>query len=1041
MELLVPDKGPSKRSETWFRRHLKPLIVVSSLVAALFLTIGREGPDGRFSVGGQRTLRAAADEPDPNYDLAALKVFTIVLGRVKDHYVDAARIHPRQMLIAALNAIERSVAEVMVEEQQDGTKVVVKVQDAERSFDIKGVDSPWSLLGRMKAVVRFVRPNLAPSTNIRDVEYSAINGMLSTLDPHSVLLNPEIYKEMKLSTRGEFGGLGIVISMIQGVLTVMKPMKGTPAYQVGIRACDQILKIGEESTVSMTLSQAVARLRGAPGSTVEVTIRRAGWKLPVRKVLTRAVIKVPSVTSRMLGKQVGYVRLSSFQGNSHADLLEHLRRLKRKSMKGLVLDLRGNPGGLLDQAIKVADLFIDNGTLLTTVAHAGKQREDKRASREGTEGRYPIVVLVDSGSASASEIVAGALKNLDRAVVVGTSTFGKGSVQVLYDNDDASALKLTIAQYLTPGDVSIQSVGITPDIETRPAVVRKDFVKLHGWRPIARESDLRQHLTHENVRPDVKPARVLRYLAPPATDKAGEKPKQKNLCLFPDRTCKAEDDDKFVEDFQIRLARDLVASAGGWRRAQILEGAKALFETRQAEEVNKIAKELRRLGVDWTASTAAVAQQVRAGQGSKKAQAGPKLAVRVDGRQAKACQRMRLRVNVTNNGREEIERLEGVTESENKLFSGHEFPFGRLGPGQSRSWMIELPIRDAPTRMDSVTLNFRDSLNRKYVPSTFQVSTKGVARPTFAYGYQLIDDPGGNRDGRAQKGESLRLLVKVRNTGTGRAFRAVTTLQNLSGPGIFVRKGRFVIGRLEPGHTKAASFTFEVKPDYKEEAFKLDLKVFDDGLGEYVHDKLRFPIAQTGTPVPTSAPVRTVRVSTGEKVPLRAWAAKDAQIVAEARSGAAFRVLGELGDWYRVAIEDDRPVFVAKSKATAGGRPTRRNFTSRWQVTPPKLKLTVKSHITEKSFVKLSGEATDETRVSDLFIFVRNPGAKVEGRKVFYRSNRHSGRPNRLGFDTKVPLWPGANYITVFARESEDVQAQEMVVIFRRKKSTATASR
>ena len=247
-------------------RYLKPHVVTVALLAALFLTISRRGPNGTLGVTAQRTSRAAPDRRgNKGYDLAALRVFTVVLGRIKDHYVEPARLEPKKMLVSALDAIERSVAEVMVEAEKNG-KVKVKVQDAEREFTITDVDSPWALSSKMKAILRFLQPHLKGSTDIRDVEYAAINGMLGTLDPHSVLLKPEVYNEMKLSTRGEFGGLGIVISMIKGVLTVMNPMKGTPAHKAGIKSCDQILKIGEESTVNMTLSQAVGRLRGTPGS-------------------------------------------------------------------------------------------------------------------------------------------------------------------------------------------------------------------------------------------------------------------------------------------------------------------------------------------------------------------------------------------------------------------------------------------------------------------------------------------------------------------------------------------------------------------------------------------------------------------------------------------------------------------------------------------------------------------------------------------------------------------------------------------------------
>jgi carboxyl-terminal processing protease len=345
MDQLLGGSEPPKAPESWMKRYLKPVAVVCALIAALFLTISRRSPEGPLGVSSPRPSRAAPQRATKHYDLGALKVFRIVLGRVTDSYVEPARIKPRAMLVAALDAIEKRVAEVLIEESPDKKRVTVKVEDVQRSFDLRSIDSPWALSAVIKKVLRFIQPHLHADTKIQDVEYAAINGMLDTLDPHSLLLRPEIYAEMKLSTRGHFGGLGIVISMINGVLTVMKPIKGTPAEVAGLKACDQILKIGEESTVNMTLSQAVKRLRGVPGSKVAVTVLRAGWKRPVVKSLTRAIIKVDSVKSRMLAKKIGYISLSSFQGNSISDIKTQLGKLHKKGMRGLVLDLRNNPGG------------------------------------------------------------------------------------------------------------------------------------------------------------------------------------------------------------------------------------------------------------------------------------------------------------------------------------------------------------------------------------------------------------------------------------------------------------------------------------------------------------------------------------------------------------------------------------------------------------------------------------------------------------------------------------------------------------------------
>jgi carboxyl-terminal processing protease len=1044
MDLLLGGSQPSQTPESWMKRYLKPLLVAVSVLGALFLTVTKRGPEGGINITANRPLRADPERrARSNYDLTALKVLNVALVRIKDNYVDPKRVSPKGMLVAAMEGVERTVAEVLV--QPKGDQLLVRVDNAEKTFDLSGIDSPWALSSRLKNVLRFVQAHLRKGTDLQDVEYAAINGMLSTLDPHSILLKPDTYNEMKLSTRGEFGGLGIVISLVKGNLTVMNPMKDTPADQAGIKACDQIVKIGEESTVNMTLTQAVNRLRGAPGSKIDVTIQRGGWDKPVRKTLTRAIIKVPSVTSQMLAKKIGYVRISSFQGNTYDDLRDQLEKMKEKGMKGLVMDLRGNPGGLLDQAIKISDAFVESGTLLTTVSYAGKQREEKRASADGNEPRYPIALLVNSGSASASEIVAGALKNLDRAVIIGNRTFGKGSVQVLYDNDDGSALKLTIAQYLTPGDISIQSVGIMPDLVTVPAVVRKDFVRLRKIDNFRREQDLEKHLTHRNVKTDAKPLKEVLYLAEradaatdedhedavpesatkgPRPPKDVQKEKDENLCLLPDRECKPSEEDKFVEDFQIQLARDLLARARGWRRSQVLQGATAFFSKKETDEEQRIEKALKKVGVDWAAAKPAGKPKI-------------KVAVTTEPTvgKAKACHRLQIKVTARNDGDAPTAHLRAISSSTNKLFDGHEFVFGKVEPHSSVTWTVPVDVRDAPTRVDDVTLKFEEANGNVPPPYSFPMSIQGVERPTFAYGYQVIDDVQANQDGKIQRGEQVRLLMKVRNTGKGTSFRTITTLSNLSGVGIFIRKGMFILDKLAPGETKTASFTFDVQPSYTQPSFKLELTVYDDALREFVTDKLEFPVAEADTP--PQAAQGTVRVSVGKGV-FRAWPAPDAPVVGNAPRGAGFQVTGRTDKgWYRVLVAPQRPAFISAKNVTPGGAATPNKFVPRWQVTPPKLALHVASYATTAASMRIDGVATDESHVADVFVFVRNPDAKIEGRKVFYRSNTAAKNGKELRFDTEIPLWPGANYVTVHARENEEVQAQDTVVIYRKPASLA----
>jgi carboxyl-terminal processing protease len=295
----------------------------------------------------------------------------------------------------------------------------------------------------------------------------AITGMLAALDPHSAYLPPDVYNELQVDTRGSFGGLGIEITMRDNVLTVVSPIEDTPAHRAGIKPGDQIIKIEDEFTKDMPLLEAVKRMRGPEGSSVTIAVRREGLPNLVDFELVREVIRIKSVRKQLLEPGYGYLRVAQFQERTASDLQRYLADLEEESgskLSGLVLDLRNNPGGLLTQAVRVSDLFLDSGLVVYTDGRLENQKHKYYARKNGSRTDFPMVVLVNSGSASASEIVAGALQDHKRALVLGTQTFGKGSVQTILPLEEDSAIRLTTARYYTPNGRSIQATGITPDI-------------------------------------------------------------------------------------------------------------------------------------------------------------------------------------------------------------------------------------------------------------------------------------------------------------------------------------------------------------------------------------------------------------------------------------------------------------------------------------------------------------------------------------------------------------------------------------------------
>jgi carboxyl-terminal processing protease len=988
------------------------LVGVFAVAAGFALQFGAGGLWSGLEAAHAVTAPGQTQAP---YDLTQLVAVNETLKTIRDKYVEPARVKPRQMFLSALNQIQKEVAPVIVLHESKSPRVKLRVYDEEREFRVDNVQGPWDVAARLREVFAFMQAKLKRTgVKLRDIEYAACNGMLLTLDPHSVFMSPDAYREMNLSTSGHFGGLGIVISIRDQMLTIIRPMPGTPAGRAGLKRYDRITKINNESTLNMPLDDAVKRLRGKPGTQVTIWVHREepdGWRGSRPFELVREEIHIESVQSRVLAGNVGYVRVKQFQSSTDSELERALDGLRKKGqLRGLVLDLRGNPGGLLDQAAKVADRFLDRGVIVSTVG-TSEGREQKTASSRGTEPDYPLVVLADGASASASEIVAGALRNHDRAIVVGETTFGKGTVQLVFPRitPDGAALKLTIAQYLMPGDVSIQGVGVAPDIELDPMtadVLEMDLFRSEG---LLRERDLSKSLTGGARRSRAHPFFKLRFNMP-------EHERAQIREFGTDR------DDEVHLDYPVRFARDLLAKLQSGRRPGQLRRARAFLDREQEVQVAAVAADLEKLGIDWSAPPLAHRQGTRADD----------FEVRLEtdrpGHKVTAGEPMKLRATVHNRGKAPIYRLRATTKSDSGYYDERELVFGKLEPGQTKTaeapfgWcevegrkpgstkplpddakrVCRLPM-NAPTRQDVVKVQFFAEGGEPPQDAELRPTVTALPRPVFAYAFQVVDNRPGNGDGQLARGEGATIYLTVKNVGTGRSYETQANLANLTGDGLLLHAGRFDISNLEPGDTRQVAFTFDVLQDLAESYVKVEISVADRDLLVLSGEKVTISVTRGGL---------RIKSATG-------------RVMTTAKAVAVAERLGSFGEFTKIRLEGDRFGFVLAEQVSEIGRRLKLGLKPLLSRSPPLLEVATGVLATRQDHVTVEGVATDGDRVLDAYIFV---GA----RKVYYHSNgKDVSDPRRLEFKHRVKLQPGVNVITVVARENEDTATRYTRVVRR----------
>ena len=962
------------------------------------------------------------------------------LWNASRHYVDPERIDPKAMTLAGIEALEDAIPEVLVEPLDAGKRVRVRVGTAEREFQVGDVEALWAVGPHVREVFRFVVENTTlDAASQRDAEYAVVAEVLATLDPHTNLLRPEDFEDMRASTKGSFGGLGIEVGTRDGGLTVIRVLDGNPASKVDMRPGDRIVQIDEVSTVTMTLTDAVQLLRGAPGTTVKVYILREGLEKPKPLEITRAIIQLPSVVGTVVshddrqGKshKIGVLQIPrNFAQTTPRELRDKLEEFTAQKVEGVVLDLRGNPGGLLNAAVAVADAFLSAGTIVATVG-ANAEREESSADSRYDFPDVPLAVLVDQRAASASEIVAGALRNLDRAVVLGRRTFGKGSVQVLHERkmgDKELALKLTIAQYLIPGDQSIQSVGVAPDVETVPVYLTDDYLAYYGRErfDLYREESLTAHL-EGGVRAQRSPFGPLYFLA--------EGPSSNDKKKAPDSSDEADsandEAETLMEDPEIRAAADFVVWAPSSNRTELLERMPEFLSQQGEAEEQRISTGLEKLGVDWS-------------EGPRPTSGSPLLQVSIrsdkPGNVIKGGETGTVTVRVTNDGNAPAFRVRAITDSDYRYFDERELFFGRIDPGQSKEAVVKLSVGEHElSRTDRIDFHLFEQHGANQTPgsqASIDISAQGLPRPQFAYGYQIIDHPRfgsqieGNGDGALQVGERVKLRVEVKNIGEGPALETWVTLRNRSDEAVFLHTGRARLKDMQPGDSRVAELDLELRGVPDDSLATVQLSVSDNKLAEVLSEKLRFPVVDHTIDFTKG----TTTVTMKEASELLASPGGPRRVVARVDKGAVFPVTGTSDGWLRLSLGKDLFAFAherdTEARAAAPKQPSK--FERVLEVSPPTITIVNGVTQTDQKEVHLSGVAADDQAVRDIYITVANPSRDLFGRqqKVFYQAAA-SPKDGRLEFAADIPLTPGNNFVQIHARENDEVVGVKTMWVLR----------
>jgi len=909
------------------------------------------------------------------YSISQGEITVYTLRAVKTRYLDKTRLDASDLLVASLDALQNQLSETLIKYNEKEKRVDVQIYNLRLSTPVKRLRDIYDIAYVLKGVYRLIEKNYKPEPplEMNDIEYIAINGLLRKLDPHSYIFTPKDFEEFTSSTEGNFGGLGIVISLNDaGELIVVSPMAGTPAMEAGIEAGDIIVQINDESAINMSLSKAVERMRGEPDTTVTLRIRREGVPDIIKFDLVRAIIKIESVVAAMPKPGIGYIKLTGFMENTYPSLLKELEQLRKKNMKGLILDMRNNSGGLLSQAIKISDIFLDKGVIVATVGD--DETEIKEAKSQNSDLLdVPILVLINEGTASAAEIVTAALKKNGRATVLGRKSFGKGSVQNLFRIPGGGGLKLTVAQYLTPGNISIQSVGITPDIEIIPGYVSEEKVQLFNTESnVMKEEDLKEHIISKYIPKKIEtPSLSVRYFKPYKDPEEIRKERR------------SERDGVFRSDEEIEIALGMFES--------YFDNGKSFMDIAsdiKEREWDAIIARLSEINIPWKRTMSL--KEINPELLSVELVSDNKL---VGGKDNE------LVFKVEYKGEGIVENLIGIFDTKIPFLQRIEIPFGTFEKSVQRNVKVKLP-ESMPWRKEDVSVKISSGTVANVITvRTILLETVPALMPDVVFSSLAIDS-GKSVNGIIEPDEEITLRVRMKNIGKGKLIEGRSMLINTNvSKEVFITEGTHPV-TLDPGEEKSVDFKFKLADFEVEEtsAVSLSVSIYDYktryGAGFTIPVHSRDNICEFKKhSAELIAPVGTKLFSSARKRVIDSVVEKSGIVKTDGECGETYRLAN--GTW--VNKSDLSPLKPKAKKAD-------KKF--KYSIAMPAIKFDRAPVTVDRSDVTIDFEVAQGVR--DVFVFKNNT-------KVFYERLPQNLKASKK-FSIPLSLSERTNRITIMVK-------------------------